>query len=382
MSLISVEQLTYEEYVNSLTTPTVMATLSLEPIQGTGVLEMSLGSAMATVDHLLGGAGGTDQPNRTPTDLEEPLLRRFIDRMLHEFRYAFSALVDWHPAITGVEYNPQFAQVASTSDVMIAASFELKIGVVECVATLCLPFAPVLPLLEAATGRAPASEHAKRQREQAARQVTARLARGPADRRRGCRRHHLDPRPGPSAVRGRRHPAPALDHGPDEGHRGGGHLCPRRSRHARKAPCLPRRPPTRGSPVAMTDDFTSGLPGVPGSAAASLAPVEAVEAAIRAAARRRPAAAQPRPPDPRRARCLRRHAAAGRWRRRARQARARRGRRDLHAGRRRAGRCAGREPPGCPRPRARRAVRPGRRRRGPRRSRRGRDERRARCRAR
>jgi flagellar motor switch protein FliM len=179
MSLISVEQLTYEEYVNSLTTPTVMATLSLEPIQGTGVLEMSLGSAMATVDHLLGGAGGTDQPNRTPTDLEEPLLRRFVDRMLHEFRYAFSALVDWRPAITGVEYNPQFAQVASTSDVMIAASFELKIGVVECVATLCLPFAPVLPLLEAATGRAPASEHVKRQREQAARQVTDRLAQVP-----------------------------------------------------------------------------------------------------------------------------------------------------------------------------------------------------------
>ena len=78
-----------------------------------------------------------------------------------------------------MEYNPQFAQVASASDVMIAASFELKIGVVECVATVCLPFGPVLPLLEAATGRAPASEHQKRQREQAAREVNARLAEVP-----------------------------------------------------------------------------------------------------------------------------------------------------------------------------------------------------------
>jgi len=179
MSLISVEQLTYDEYVNTLTTPTVMAMLSLEPIQGTGVLEMSLGSAMATVDHLLGGAGGTDQPNRTPTDREEALLQRFIGRMLHEFRYAFSSLVDWQPAVTEIEYNPQFAQVASASDVMIAASFDLKIGVVECIATVCLPFAPVLPLLEAVTGRAPASEHAKRLREQAAREVNARLAEVP-----------------------------------------------------------------------------------------------------------------------------------------------------------------------------------------------------------
>lgn len=179
MSLVSVEQLTYEEYVNTLSTPTVMAMLSLEPIQGTGLLEMSLGSAMTTVDHLLGGAGGPDQPNRTPTDLEEPLLRRFIGRMLQEFRYAFSSLVDWHPAVTAVEYNPQFAQVASASDVMIAASFDLKIGVVESTSTVCLPFAPVLPLLEAATGRAPATEHQKRQREQAARLVNARLAEVP-----------------------------------------------------------------------------------------------------------------------------------------------------------------------------------------------------------
>ena len=179
MTLISVEQLTYDEYVSTLSTPTVMAVLSLEPIQGVGVMEMSLGSGMATVDHLLGGAGGTDQPNRTPTDLEEPLLRRFIDRMLQEFHYAFSSLAAWHPSVTSIEYNPQFAQVAAASDVMIAASFELKIGVVECVATVCLPFGPVLPLLEAATGRAPASEHAKRAREQAARAVNARLAEVP-----------------------------------------------------------------------------------------------------------------------------------------------------------------------------------------------------------
>ncbi len=179
MTLLSIEQLTYDEYVNTLSTPTLMAMLSLEPIQGTGVLEMSLGSSMATVDHLLGGSGGTDQPNRTPTDLEEPLLRRFIDRMLQEFRYAFSSLVDWHPSVTAIEYNPQFAQVASASDVMIAASFELKIGVVDCTATICLPFAPVLPLLESATGRAPASEQQKRQREKAAADVHARLAEVP-----------------------------------------------------------------------------------------------------------------------------------------------------------------------------------------------------------
>ena len=45
----------------------------------------------------------------------------------------------------------------------------------------------------------------------------------------------------------------------------------------------------------MTDDFTSGLPGVPGSAAPSLAPAPAIEAAIRAAAAAGPLLPSPDP---------------------------------------------------------------------------------------
>jgi flagellar motor switch protein FliN/FliY len=45
----------------------------------------------------------------------------------------------------------------------------------------------------------------------------------------------------------------------------------------------------------MTDDFTSGLPGVPGSTTASAAPLEAIEAAIRAAAAAGPLLPSPDP---------------------------------------------------------------------------------------
>lgn len=175
MSLVSVEQLTYDEYVGTLGTPTFMALLGLEPLQGVGVFEMSMETSMATVDHLLGGPGGPDQPTRILTDLEEPLLRRFVERMLQEFSYAFASLLSFRPTVTAIEYNPQFAQVAAASDTIIAASFELQVGEVECTATLVLPFQPVFPLLEAATGRAPLSEQQRRRREAAARAVALRL---------------------------------------------------------------------------------------------------------------------------------------------------------------------------------------------------------------
>jgi flagellar motor switch protein FliM len=181
VNLLAVEQLTYDEYVGSLSNPTFMGLLALDPVPGTGVLEVSLETAMATVDHLLGGPGGGGQPVRPPTDIEEPLLRRFVERMLHEFAYAFSPIADWRPTLSSIEYNPQFAQVAAASDTVIAASFDLRVGAVGCTATMCLPFGPVLPLLEAATGKAPASEEQRRLREQAARRVARRFDDVPLD---------------------------------------------------------------------------------------------------------------------------------------------------------------------------------------------------------
>jgi flagellar motor switch protein FliM len=167
VSLLSIEQLTYDEYVGSLSTPTVMNLLTIEPIPGTAVIEISLPSAMATVDHLLGGPGGENQPARPLSEIESALLRGVLGRVLGELQYAFESQLHMRPELAGVEYNPQFAQVAATSDMVIVASFEMRIGVLESVATLCLPFAGVVSRLESASGHGTVSERERRAREQA-----------------------------------------------------------------------------------------------------------------------------------------------------------------------------------------------------------------------
>src|SRR4051812_12888989 len=53
VSLVSIEQLTYEEYISSLGSPTIMAMLELEPLPGTAILEFSLSTGMAAIDHML-----------------------------------------------------------------------------------------------------------------------------------------------------------------------------------------------------------------------------------------------------------------------------------------------------------------------------------------
>ena len=93
VTLASIEQLNYDEYVASLNNPTVIAVVSLDPLHGTALMEMSSSAVMTAIDHMLGGPGGP-QPERPLTEVEMPLLRGLLERMLGELRYGFETLVD------------------------------------------------------------------------------------------------------------------------------------------------------------------------------------------------------------------------------------------------------------------------------------------------
>ena len=175
VSLVSIEQLTYDEYISQLSNPTLMVTLAVDPLPGSGVLEFSIGSAMACVDHMLGGRGAAGQPERPLTEIESSLLRDLLERILHELRYSFETLVTLDPSVLAFEYNPQFAQVASPNDLVLIASFDMKVGDNETVATMCLPFAPMLALLEAHANQHISSARERQARENAAAKLARRM---------------------------------------------------------------------------------------------------------------------------------------------------------------------------------------------------------------
>ncbi|PZS25877.1 MAG: flagellar motor switch protein FliM [Pseudonocardiales bacterium] len=180
VSLVSIEQMSYEEYVSALGNPTIMAMMALDPLPGTAIFELSLSTAMTWVDHLLGGGGGP-QPTRPLSDIEAELVRGVLRRALGELRYAFESLLPIQPQLGALEYNPQFAQVCGASDVVVVASFDLRVGTQECVATICLPFNMILPPLEAAADNNSHSELQRVIRATAARAVATGLESTPVE---------------------------------------------------------------------------------------------------------------------------------------------------------------------------------------------------------
>jgi flagellar motor switch protein FliM len=141
-----------------------MTMFTAEPLPGVGILELPVPGVMVCLDHMLGGPGGFEQPNRPLTEIEGTVVRGLIERLLGEMRYSLAGIVALQPQVTKVEYSPQFAQAAGAADVMVVVTFALKLGFSNHRMTLCLPFSGLLPHLVNASAPTPASDRERAQR--------------------------------------------------------------------------------------------------------------------------------------------------------------------------------------------------------------------------
>ena len=71
VNVASVDQLTYEEFVRSLSNPSVIGVLNMEPLKGNIIFEMNPNIAFVIIDRLFGGLGESLSKIRALTDIEE-----------------------------------------------------------------------------------------------------------------------------------------------------------------------------------------------------------------------------------------------------------------------------------------------------------------------
>jgi flagellar motor switch protein FliM len=180
LELVGIEQFSYDDYLATLPNPVFITTFTLEPLAGKGLLAYPLDMAMAIVDHMLGGSGTAQQPNRPMTAMESAISNHLLGRLLDEFAASFATITELQPALNGFEYNPQLAQAASGSDTVMVATFAMAVGAREGEATLVLPFSSFASALNNAASPQ-LSETALAKRRRAAEALTARLNLVPVD---------------------------------------------------------------------------------------------------------------------------------------------------------------------------------------------------------
>lgn len=154
VSIVSVEQITYYEFSNSLTNPVFIAVIDAKPLEGPIILEYNNNTTFTIIDKILGGIGASEIVQRDYTEIEMGLLTRITTQLLPLIKDAWSNVTELNPEITRIETNSQFTQVISPNETVALCTMSLKINDNEGLINFCLPhitIVPILPLLTTKT---------------------------------------------------------------------------------------------------------------------------------------------------------------------------------------------------------------------------------------
>lgn len=149
--LTMVEQVTYEEYIRSLPTPTVMYLVAPAPLPGQLVVEVNLGIARAILDRLLGGPGVLSSRPRDLTEVELVLLKTLGSFLAEGLRSVWGDVVALEPSVQEPVLSPEFVQVTTAGETTVMLVFEVAMLRTTGTLSICIPHPVLAPVLERVT---------------------------------------------------------------------------------------------------------------------------------------------------------------------------------------------------------------------------------------
>src|SRR5574344_1534817 len=144
VDVVSVDKLTYDEFMRSVPNPISIAIFELNPLPGQVLLGISFEVLSSIVDRMLGGVGTVEVKPRELTDVEESLIKKMIDRTIQTLAEAWSHIIPVESNLIGLDNNYSGIQVATPGEIVALITLEVHIaGSHYGLISLCFPY-PVL----------------------------------------------------------------------------------------------------------------------------------------------------------------------------------------------------------------------------------------------
>jgi len=140
VNLVSVEQLSYAEFLDGLPSPTCIVSLGLSPYDGNGVLELNPSLVFPILEMLLGGSGKSPVSiQRDITEIEQKLLDGLFRIVLHDLREAWKGVTAVDFTIESMETEPQLLHILAPNEAVVAIAIEVRIGETVGMMNIAMP---------------------------------------------------------------------------------------------------------------------------------------------------------------------------------------------------------------------------------------------------
>jgi flagellar motor switch protein FliM len=151
--LTMLEQGTYDEYIDSLPSPTVIYVVGLAPLPGQAVVELNPPVGRVLIDRLLGGTGAPVSRTAEMTEIELALLKTIGQFILSSLREAWSNVVPLRPTMQEPVLSPELAQFATMAEATVMLVLEVSLFKTTGTISMCIPYQMLQPVLDNLTSQ-------------------------------------------------------------------------------------------------------------------------------------------------------------------------------------------------------------------------------------
>ncbi len=148
ISIGSIKVQKYSAFLREIVVPTNFNIMSVRPLRGSGLIVCDPNLVFAVIDALFGGAGKyhTRIEGRDFSPTEQRIITRLVDVITGEYKKAWTGIYPLELEYQRSEMQPQFANIATPSEIVIATSFTLEIGDASGTIHFCIPYATLEPI--------------------------------------------------------------------------------------------------------------------------------------------------------------------------------------------------------------------------------------------
>ncbi len=152
IELVSVDQLTYQEVIMSISSPSCIYVFQMEPLESSALIEINPSLVFTMLDRLFGGQGRGLESNRELTDIERAVINKIVERGLMDLKEVWENIGIFSPKVEGYETNPLFVQIAPPGETVVLISLEVKMRNGSGLMSLCFPFILLESIIEKLSG--------------------------------------------------------------------------------------------------------------------------------------------------------------------------------------------------------------------------------------
>jgi flagellar motor switch protein FliM len=138
----------YSEFLRHLVVPTNLNLINIKPLQGKALVVLDPFLVFQLVDFFFGGDGSiqTRIEGRNFSQTEQRIIQRVLNIILETLSKAWEFIYSVEFEYVRSELNPQFANIASPNEVVVATTFRIDLGGQIGEMHLCIPYSMIEPI--------------------------------------------------------------------------------------------------------------------------------------------------------------------------------------------------------------------------------------------